>query len=357
MIPTAGATDGPGRSAGPGRRTWLRAGAALAGSAILLGVIVWKSDPARLARVLRTTRPVDVALALASAGASLALLALRWHWMLQLRNVADRYRDSLRTTLIGYGLTMVLPGAVVGDVAKSYRHSRRHGRPLSELLLASGLDRFIGVAGVAGYALLILGVAVPRSGGSLRWAPDAWSLAIPWKAATLALPVAVVLWVVSRRPQVRSAIRSGRRLVHDGWQSLRDRPRLLAVGVLLSVLGNVLVAATLAFGLSSVAPEPLPWSRLLWTLPVIGLAAAFPLTVAGAGAREGAAVALWAACGIPAPVAVAACLVTLAVNGTWAALGGLMLAGVPETFGRSRRVTSRGDAPGPTGRGPGSSGR
>lgn len=357
MIREAAATDPDRPPAGGARRTWLRSAAALAGSAVLLGVMVWKSDPARLFAVLQGTRPAVVALALSSAGGALALLALRWHWMLELRGVSDRYRDSARTTLIGYGLTMVLPGAIIADVAKSYSHARRLGRPLPEVLLACGLDRFSGMIGLAGYGVLILLVAVPQSGARLQWEPVSWSAALSLKILAVAAFLGLLAWMLARHPQIRGAMERGRRLVRDGWESLRDRPRLLLAAALLSILGNLLVASTLALGLRSVAPDPLPWSRLLWTLPVIGLAAAFPFTVAGAGAREGAAVALWAACGIPAPVAVAACLVTLAVNMTWAAVGGVLLAGLPAVLGGPRRVISRADAPAPVDRGPGSSGR
>jgi uncharacterized membrane protein YbhN (UPF0104 family) len=310
-----------GRTRGPrGTRVALTLGF----SAVLLGVIAWKVEPLKLVAVLRGTHPALVLLAALSAGAGLTMVAIRWHLMLGFRRIADRLSDSVRTALIGYGLTMVLPGAVFADVAKSYYHSRRHQRPVDELLLVCGLDRFAGMIGLGGYGLVIavvcVPVAVPDASG-IRWK------GLPGVGWILGLGLIVAAaGLAARHPRVRRSLDRGRALVRDGWNGLRTRPGLLLISALLSVVGNLFVAGTLAFGLASVAPEALPWGKILWTLPVIGLAAAFPFTVAGAGAREGAAIALWSACGIPAPVAVAACLVTLTANLFWAALGGLLLA-------------------------------
>lgn len=305
----------------PGR---IRVVLTLCFSVALLAAIAWKVEPMRLFAVLRGTHPGLVLLAVLSAGAGLSMVGLRWHLMLRLRRIADRVVDSVRTTLVGYGLTMVLPGAVFADVAKSFYHSRRHHRPMDEVLLVCGLDRFSGMLGLGCYGVIILAICVPVAApgvDSIQWKrlPGAG-----WLIGLLLILAALVLLV--RQPRVRRALERGQILVRDGWNGLRRRPGLLLLSASLSIVGNLFVAGTLALGLASVAQEPLPWEKVLWTLPVIGLAAAFPFTVAGAGAREGAAIALWSACGISAPVAVAACLVTLTATLVWAMIGGLLLA-------------------------------
>lgn len=312
------------------RRRRLRTLMAVLGSVGLLAAIVWQVEPARLASILRHARPFFVICSLVSSGGALGMLTIRWHLMAWLRNVGDRMTDSARTTLIGFGLTFVLPGAVFADVAKSYHHSRRLHRPFPDLLVVCALDRFAGMLGLAGYGALVLWAAwtwmVPRAASD----EFHWHLPSPaWVVGVLAL-LGAAGFLILRRPAIRSAAERGRVRMRDGWNALRDRPRLLVLAALLSIAGNLMVAGTLAFGLASVAPDAVPWGRVLWTLPVIGLAAAFPLTVGGAGAREGAAIALWSSVGIAPPVAVAACLVTLAANLFWAGIGGLLI-GTPTT--------------------------
>lgn len=298
---------------------------ALLGSVGLLAAIVWRVEPARLVSILGHARPSFVFCSLMSAGGALGMLMIRWHLMACLRDVGDRMTDSARTTLIGFGLTFVLPGAVFADVAKSYHHARRLHRPFPDLLVVCALDRFAGMLGLAGYGALVLWAAwkwmVPRAGSDQIH----WRLPSPALVAGVVFVVGAAAVLILRRPAIRSAAERGRIRMRDGWNALRDRPRLLGLAALLSIAGNLMVAGTLAFGLASVAPDAVPWGRVLWTLPVIGLAAAFPFTIGGAGAREGAAIALWSSVGIAAPVAVAACLVTLAANLFWAGMGGLLI--------------------------------
>lgn len=310
-------------------RPVLRTLAGIAGSAVLLGFLIHKVDPARLAEVLRQARPGFLALAVASSGGALALVAVRWHLMLWLRGMSGPFRHSGRTTLVGYVLTLVLPGAMFGDFGKSVDHARRHRRPLAELLLVCGLDRFAGLVGLAVYVLMVGVVAVPAASlGDLtsRWE---WTLKFRWWWIPAAVAAAGAGWVALRSVRGRAGIIRAGHLARNGWDSLRERPHLLIFATGLSVLANLCVAGTLAFGLAGVAAPGLPWMRILWTLPLIGLAAAFPFTVAGAGAREGAAIVLWSACGVPALVAVAACLITLAANLSWAAVGAVLLFQAP----------------------------
>ena len=286
---------------------------ALLGSVGLLAAIVWRVEPARLVSILGHARPSFVFCSLMSAGGALGMLMIRWHLMACLRDVGDRMTDSARTTLIGFGLTFVLPGAVFADVAKSYHHARRLHRPFPDLLVVCALDRFAGMLGLAGYGALVLWAAwkwmVPRAGSDQIH----WRLPSPALVAGVVFVVGAAAVLILRRPAIRSAAERGRIRMRDGWNALRDRPRLLGLAALLSIAGNLMVAGTLAFGLASVAPD-----------------AAFPFTVGGAGAREGAAIALWSSVGIAAPVAVAACLVTLAANLFWAGIGGLLI-GTPTT--------------------------
>ncbi|HRI16376.1 MAG TPA: lysylphosphatidylglycerol synthase domain-containing protein, partial [Verrucomicrobiota bacterium] len=115
-----------------------------------------------------------------------------------------------------------------------------------------------------------------------------------------------------------------RRRIIGAWKALQARPGLLVSAIAVSFAANLLIGGTLACGLAAIHPTSVPWASLLWTLPVIGLAASMPFSVAGAGARESAAIALWSAYGISAPHAVAACLLTLTATLIGALPGGLL---------------------------------
>ena len=93
----------------------------------------------------------------------------------------------------------------------------------------------------------------------------------------------------------------------------------------MGLLIQMMVSVILGCCLQAVAATPVPWVKLLWTFPVIGLMASVPITISGAGAREGAAILLWTGFGITSATAFSASLLTLSVNLLWAGAGALLL--------------------------------
>jgi rSAM/selenodomain-associated transferase 2 len=120
------------------------------------------------------------------------------------------------------------------------------------------------------------------------------------------------------RQSVAVLLGSGRRTGHA-----------LLCAVLTATLFNLVQGCCL----QAVSPEPVPWTRLLWMYHLVTVIAALPLTVAGAGLREGSSMVLLAQYGFAESRAVAGAMLTLSVHLTWAAVGaGLLL--------RERRLRS-----------------
>src|ERR1051325_10639529 len=101
-------------------------------------------------------------------------------------------------------------------------------------------------------------------------------------------------------------------------------PRSAAVGLACAFGVQLVLNVALAFNLNAVSHTPQPWSKLFWVFPVITLITTLPITVAGAGVREGASIMMLGLYGIPAEDAVAAALLSLATNLFWGAVGGLV---------------------------------
>ena len=299
-----------------------RIGAALI-SVGLLGSILWRLQPGRVAEVLSHLRLVPLVGALGCVLAAGALMALRWGWMLQTQGIRDGFMAAWRGTLVGNALSAALLGALLGDVAKSGWYARREGHSYGRVLLACGIDRACGGVGLVLYGGLSLTAA-------FAWG-DGLNLGLPkdasWKtgAATLLVLIVVMgLLLRSTRRRLQARLQTGMARWGETRRALGDRPWILVGAIAVSVVANLLVGGTLACGLAAAAPGPLPWTGLLWTFPVIGLAASMPFTLAGAGTRESAAIAIWAAFHINAPIAVTASLVTLTATLIGALPGGLL---------------------------------
>ncbi len=299
-----------------------RIGAALI-SIGLLGSILWRLQPGRLAEVFIHLRPLPLVGALGCVVTAGALMALRWGWMLQTQGIRDGFMAAWRGTLVGNALSAALLGALFGDVAKSGWYARREKHSYGRVLLACGLDRACGGVGLVLYGGLSLTAALVWGGGLNLGLPEG----TPWKTGALTLLVLIVimgLLLRSTRRRLQARLQTGIAQWRETRSALGDRPWILVGAIGVSVVANLLVGGTLACGLAAAAPGPLPWTGLLWTFPVIGLAASMPFTLAGAGTRESAAIAIWAAFYINAPVAVTASLVTLTATLVGALPGGLL---------------------------------
>lgn len=312
-----------------------RVGAALI-SMGLLGSILWRIQPGRVMEVLGHLRPAPLVGALSCVLAAGVLMALRWGWMLQTQGIRDGFMAAWRGTLVGNALSAALLGALLGDVAKSGWYARREGHSYGRVLLACGIDRACGGIGLLLYGALSVTAALAWGGGLNLGFPDATH----WKEATLIvslLLVGGVLLIRSTRHRLESQLHTAMARWREARQALQDSPGILVGAIGVSVLANLMVGGTLAFGLAASAPDPLPWTRLLWTFPVIGLAASMPFTLAGAGTRESAAIAIWAAFHISPPVAVTASLITLTATLMGALPGGLLFWFHPDAGSESKR--------------------
>jgi len=135
--------------------------------------------------------------------------------------------------------------------------------------------------------------------------------------------IGIVLWLCAR-VRTKSFVVSLARAFLGGARRLVKAPRVTLAGVLCGFFVQAALSGVLAFNLQAVSTNSVPWSQLIWTFPVITIISALPITVAGLGAREGAALALLGLYSVSAEDAVAASLLTVVVSVSWAAVGALL---------------------------------
>jgi len=111
----------------------------------------------------------------------------------------------------------------------------------------------------------------------------------------------------------------------DSGKRLLKSPKIVLTGFFCSLLMQIFINAVLALNLQAVSHTPVPWTKLVWTFPLITAISGLPITMAGIGARDGAAIALLGWCGIAAADAEAMSLLTLFVSLLWGLVGGVVL--------------------------------
>ncbi len=243
----------------------------------------------------------------------------RWHLLLRSGGLAVHSAATFRLLIIGHFFNALLFGPAGGDFAKTALYARWHRFPFPDVLAISFFDRTLGGAGNVVFLLLSIGVAwfaglFAGIAGRVSLGPVLGGLGL------LVIFLGSCIYARHCFPKDSPIVRT-----LDGYVAmaghLARRPRLAFTALIVSVLVHFTYSGVLGLALRSVSAQPFSWIRVFWAFPLISLAASIPVSVAGAGIREGASLVLLGFCGISATDAVAASLLSLLIYVIWAFIG------------------------------------
>jgi uncharacterized membrane protein YbhN (UPF0104 family) len=254
-------------------------------SLALLALLAWWLDAGA---VLSRLAGFDVRWALVGIAISLpqiALLAFRWRFTAGRLGLDLPFGLALREYYLAIFLNQVLPGAVVGDVSRAWRHGREdpeHG--IGPAARAVILERASGQ--------LVMGVVAADSLVSLPLAFTAAPATVALAVCGVGVAVVGAFLVFRRRPRTGLLATLGR----DTYTALLARDAL-PVQLLSSTLVVGTYLATYVVAARAVGVSTPLWTLLPLVAPVL-LSMLVPATVAGWGVREATAAALWGAVGL-----------------------------------------------------------
>lgn len=261
-------------------------------SLAILGLIA-RQFGAGVLEQLQAVEPGWLLAALALTVAQIILSAWRWRFTaarLQIplppgRAVGEYYLATL--------VNQVLPGGVVGDAQRAWRHSQgmtRRGPAFQAVVI----ERLSGQL-----AMVTIAIAV-----WVGWPPGA-SLKLPvgsGGAALTALAAAgAVVAIALLAPRGRAGFRDWGQALHSALLAPRVLPVQLAASFAVAA-SYIAVYAGCILALSPAAPA----SSWLPLIPLVLFTMLIPASIAGWGLREGAAALLWPLAGLPAAEGVTA---------------------------------------------------
>lgn len=272
------------------RRSLLRLAVSLA---LLVGVAVWLDAGEVVAEVQRLA-PGWVLLALLLSLPQVVISAWRWRFTASRLGVGLSWRHAINDYYLASFLNQVLPGAVLGDATRAWRHARASGRRAAAwrgVLIERASGQL--VLAVVTLAILALSPLWHTAFGRLLTRPGVVIGAV----GALGLAVlGAVLWRRLYRSNLNMPLwaKGLGGDVHRALFSRRAWPAQLGGSLLvLASYGAIFVCAARAIGVE------LPATTLLALLPPVLLAMLIPLSVAGWGFREGAAALVWLGVGLP----------------------------------------------------------
>lgn len=255
--------------------------------AVGLCALVWHlAGGEAAAKALITADPLWLVAATAALSLQTWACALRWQVTAAGLGLALPRSQVLREYYLAQLVNHLVPGGVLGDAGRAMRT-----RGAAGLMAAGQAVVFERLAG----QLALLGVLAGAFAATL-WAPGGldWPVGLSrpllWAAAA-ALLLATGLW--ASRARLPGALRAQ----GNAFARSVAAPGVLGRQVILSLLAAL--CNILAFGFCAWAVgAPLSLPAMLALVPLILLSMVLPLTIAGWGLREGAAVALLPLAGV-----------------------------------------------------------
>jgi uncharacterized membrane protein YbhN (UPF0104 family) len=258
--------------------------------------VLWL-EPQTLAAAFSAPEPLWLAAALALSVPQVALSAWRWRLTAARLGAPLHFGEALREYYVATFLNQILPGGVMGDAARAWRHARLNRTETTDSApvgLAAWhavlIERASGQLALLAVVLATLVVSSELQAASARLFVVAAGGSNPSLALALALLLALAgmaLWrgrghVVRFRRAVGEALLAREVFLRQLLASLLIVTSY--VGVYLCCMRMIGVDTPLA-----TAGPLVPW---------VLLAMAIPLSIAGWGVREGAAVLVWQAAGL-----------------------------------------------------------
>jgi uncharacterized membrane protein YbhN (UPF0104 family) len=271
-------------------------------TAVLLVGLAWLLDIDKLVDELSRFSIVAVGLALLVSVGQVVVSAWRWRFTTRSLGLTLALRDAVREYYLATFLNQCLPGGVLGDVNRAWRHGSGSGERGTSLH-AVMIERLSGQLAMCAVALSA-GVWLAVTQPPFRALGSQWGGGIGIGLLLIAVTITVVV-IFGRRlwRRFRDYLATLGRDLYRGLLS----PRVFPVQILSSLL---VVATYLAvfWLLAASAHGDLSLEQTLTLLALCSLlllAMVIPLTVAGWGVREGAAAVLWPLAGLPAEQGVA----------------------------------------------------
>jgi len=220
-----------------------------------------------------------------------ATAALRWSLILRALEQRLAARKVCEIFLIGLFFNQALPSSIGGDALRIWR-GYTAGLPLARAVSSVLLDRALGF--VALFVLAAIGL--PWSFALLHDQPLRWLTPALALAAVVALAALLLLDRLPRRWRRFRLVRGLAGLAHDGRRVLLHP---VTLGAMLAVgLASALAAVTVFYALAAALGLQLSLLSCLLLVPVVLTVTAVPVSLAGWGLREGAAIFLFGLVGM-----------------------------------------------------------
>ena len=255
---------------------------------VMFVLAVWL-DVGEVTSRLGRMQPAWVSAALLLSIAQALVSAWRWKFTAGCLGIDLPFFVAVKEYYLAMFLNQVIPGGVVGDVSRAWRHARTQaelsaaGGPAVRAVILERASGQVVMAIVAGFSVLLLPL-----GTGLLWGFGPWATAIG--------VIGFGSWIFKRYGQDTSVMGS---FIRDARTALFTK-RTFWLQFVISVVVVSTYVVTFVIAAKAIGIETPVFVLLPLVSPVL-VTMVIPVTIAGWGVREGFAAILWGSVGL-API-------------------------------------------------------
>lgn len=259
--------------------------AKLAATALIFWLIARSIDTAAAGRAMQRVSLIDIGFALALLGGQVALNGIRWSAIAKSTGISLRPIDAIFRFWESLFFGQITPSGVGGDAWRVY-FVAKGGAAIANAMNSVVLDRLVGTAALL--LMVYFGFAVELATGN---SIDAAELAVGAGLSAAMLGGIFILLAISRLPERerswdRFGLATSCRNASVLFGEALAKPRLLALTLSLSLVGQVLCATSVWILARGAGFDP-GLGPCLVVVPLALLISMVPITIAGWGLREG----------------------------------------------------------------------
>jgi uncharacterized protein (TIRG00374 family) len=261
---------------------------------------------------------------LIALGGGLLLQAKRWLILLEVQGIVISYWRSLRILMIGMFFNLFLLGSTGGDIIKIFLIMREAPDKKAGALLSVFIDRVVGVLALAAVSAVVIllrwndlmehevtryGVftATVILGGSIGF------ILVAWLTGRLDLATKLPHWLPARDKIAEAA---------GAFVEYARAGKSVGLAFLLSIPAHLLMFSTFWFGAKAFSAG-LNLLSVYCVMPIVATVTALPISVGGAGLREGLFIKILGALyATPEPIATLVSLSGFMMQVFWSLIGG-----------------------------------
>ncbi len=260
-------------------------------TAALLGFLAYKADWQEVGGLLLGASPAWVVLGALLGFPSLVIAGLRWRQISAYLGVPLPWGFAVLGSMESITFNLLLPGSIGGDVLRVVKVTRARGK-LRRNFAGVVFDRAVNLGVLLALCLVLLAFSFLGPGPALGPGSARLTVVLAGLAGAVAVGSAALLGALRLRSLRR--FRLARELMRFAtlFAMVFLRPKRFVTVGLLSLLGQGLVVAMFAAAAKSLGLDGLSLLQLSIGTTLALLASSLPLTIAGLGLREGAAI--WA---------------------------------------------------------------